>query len=87
MLQAMGDRLCPKVILEGNRLTFKTEIAFELNEHHCILGPRNYRYTRQCTLFLVSYNGSEGGPLLLKFYCFVGGATNLSCVEHRRGEG
>ena len=28
----MGNKLCPKVILEGTRLTFKTEIAFELNE-------------------------------------------------------
>jgi hypothetical protein len=29
----MGNKLCPKVILEGIRLTFKTEIAFELNDH------------------------------------------------------
>jgi len=27
----MGNKLCPKIILEGTRLTFKTEIAFELN--------------------------------------------------------
>jgi hypothetical protein len=27
----MGNKLTPKVILEGTRLTFKTEIAFELN--------------------------------------------------------
>ena len=26
----MGGKLCPKIILEGTRLTFKTEIAFEL---------------------------------------------------------
>ena len=37
-------KLCPKVILEGTRLTFKTEIAFELNEHPRIVGPRKYRY-------------------------------------------
>jgi len=30
----MGNKLCPKIILEGTRLTFKTEIAFELNEPH-----------------------------------------------------
>ena len=29
----MGAKLCPKIILEGTRLTFKTEIAFVLNEH------------------------------------------------------
>ena len=37
-------KLCPKVILEGTRLTFKTEIAFALNEHPGVVGPRKYRY-------------------------------------------
>lgn len=37
-------KLVPKVILEGTRLTFKTEIAFALNEHPRIVGPRKYRY-------------------------------------------
>ena len=40
----MGSKLCPKVILEGTRLTFKTEIAFILNEHPRFVGPRKYRY-------------------------------------------
>lgn len=40
----MGSKLCPKIILEGTRLTFKTEIAFELNGHPRIVGPRKYRY-------------------------------------------
>ena len=40
----MGNKLVPKIILEGTRLTFKTEIAFELNEHPRIVGPRKYRY-------------------------------------------
>lgn len=40
----MGNKLTPKVILEGTRLTFKTEIAFELNAHPRIVGPRKYRY-------------------------------------------
>ncbi len=40
----MSRRLCPKVILEGTRLTLKTEIAFALNEHPRIVGPRKYRY-------------------------------------------
>ena len=40
----MGNKLCPKIILEGTRLTLKTEIAFALNEHPRIVGPRRYRY-------------------------------------------
>jgi len=40
----MAEKLCPKVILEGTRLTMKTEIAFALNEHPRIVGPRKYRY-------------------------------------------
>jgi hypothetical protein len=37
-------KLTPKIILEGTRLTFKTEIAFALNEHPRLVGPRKYRY-------------------------------------------
>jgi hypothetical protein len=37
-------KLCPKIILEGTRLTHKTDIAFKLNEHSRIVGPRKYRY-------------------------------------------
>jgi hypothetical protein len=40
----MSPKLCPKIILEGTRLTFKTEIAFAQNEHPRIVGPRKYRY-------------------------------------------
>ena len=40
----MGNKLCPKIILEGTRLTFKTDIAFALNEHPRLVGPRKYRY-------------------------------------------
>lgn len=39
----MANKLTPKVILEGTRLTFKTEIAFELNEHPRVVGPRKFR--------------------------------------------
>jgi hypothetical protein len=42
--KTMSSKLCPKIILEGTRLTFKTEIAFALNEHPRIVGPRRYRY-------------------------------------------
>lgn len=41
--EAGGRKLCPKIILEGTRLTLKTEIAFALNEHPRVVGPRAYR--------------------------------------------
>jgi hypothetical protein len=34
----VSSKLCPKIILEGTRLTFKTDIAFALNEHPRIVG-------------------------------------------------
>ncbi len=37
-------KLTPKLILEGTRLTFKTELAFALNEHPRVVGTRRYRY-------------------------------------------
>lgn len=44
MKEELGAKLCPKIILEGTRLTLKTEIAFALNEHPRVVGPRKYRY-------------------------------------------
>ena len=44
MEKAVGNKLTPKIILEGTRLTFKTEIAFALNEHPRLVGTRRYRY-------------------------------------------
>ncbi len=40
----MGGKLCPKIIFEGTRLTGKTDLAFALNEHPRMVGPRKYRY-------------------------------------------
>lgn len=40
----MGNKMVPKLILEGTRLTQKTELAFALNEHPRVVGPRRYRY-------------------------------------------
>ncbi|MDP1676806.1 MAG: hypothetical protein Q8L88_08035 [Bacteroidota bacterium] len=37
-------KLTPKIILEGTRLTHKTDLAFALNEHPRIVGPRKYQY-------------------------------------------
>jgi hypothetical protein len=44
IIRVMVNKLTPKIILEGTRLTFKTELAFALNEHARIVGPRKYRY-------------------------------------------
>ena len=40
----MAGKMVPKVILEGTRLTRKTDLAFALNEHPRVVGPRKYRY-------------------------------------------
>jgi hypothetical protein len=40
----MGKKLTPKIILEGTRLTYKTDIAYALNESPHIVGARKYRY-------------------------------------------
>ena len=37
-------KLTPKIILEGTRLTHKTDLAFALNQHPSIVGPRRYCY-------------------------------------------
>jgi hypothetical protein len=42
--QPTARKLCPHLILEGTRLTHKTDIAFALNEHPRVVGPRKYRY-------------------------------------------
>lgn len=44
MNNSLPPKLTPKIILEGTRLTHKTDIAFALNEHPRIVGPRKYRY-------------------------------------------
>ena len=40
----MAGKMVPKIILEGTRLTHKTDLAFALNEHPRVVGPRKYRY-------------------------------------------
>lgn len=44
MSKKLPAKLCPKIILEGTRLTRKTDIAFALNAHPRIVGPRKYLY-------------------------------------------
>jgi len=40
----MGAKLTPKVILEGTRLTHKTDLALALNRHPRLVGTRKYEY-------------------------------------------
>ncbi len=40
----MAGKLVPKLILEGTRLTHKTDLAFALQDEPRITGPRRYRY-------------------------------------------
>ena len=40
----MSGKLVPKLILEGTRLTHKTDLAFAPNEHPRVVGPRKCRY-------------------------------------------
>lgn len=37
-------KLCPKILVEGTRLTGKTDLVFALSEHPALVGPRKYRY-------------------------------------------
>jgi hypothetical protein len=37
-------KLCPKIILEGTRLTSKTDLAFALNNSPRLVGRRRYQY-------------------------------------------
>ncbi len=80
----MSEKLCPKIILEGTRLTCKTEIAFALNEHPGIVGPRKYRYhsplisAEWCAFTnfpwgrgLINYDQQEEGRALETYHTWV----------------
>ena len=43
-MSASVIKLCPKLILEGTRLTGKTDLVLALNENPRIVGIRKYRY-------------------------------------------
>ncbi len=53
-------KLCPKVILEGTRLTGKTDLAFALNESPRIVGVRRYRY--HSPIVSAEWNGLTNSP-------------------------
>lgn len=64
----MVIKLYPKVILEGTRLTGKTDVAFGLNEHPRIVGARKYRYHSPIISAEWSgFNPSPWGASLINF--------------------
>src|SRR5580693_4650353 len=56
----MVIKRCPKIILEGTRLTGKTDLAFALNEHPRIVGVRKYRY--HSPIVSAEWNGFVKNP-------------------------
>jgi hypothetical protein len=53
-------KLCPKLILEGTRLTGKTDLALALNESPRITGVRKYRY--HSPIVSAEWNGFTPSP-------------------------
>lgn len=53
-------KLCPKLIIEGTRLTGKTDLALALNEHPRIVGVRKYRY--HSPIVSAEWNGFVKSP-------------------------
>src|SRR6201993_2456382 len=53
-------KLCPKLILEGTRLTGKTDLALALNESSRITGVRKYRY--RSPIVSAEWNGFTRSP-------------------------
>jgi hypothetical protein len=53
-------KLCPKLILEGTRLTGKTDLALALNESPRITGVRKYRY--HSPVVSAEWNGFTPSP-------------------------
>src|SRR5258708_1245766 len=53
-------KLCPKLILEGTRLTGKTDLALALNENPRIVGVRKYRY--HSPIISAEWNGFVKNP-------------------------
>jgi hypothetical protein len=53
-------KLCPKLIIEGTRLTGKTDLAMALNENPRIVGVRKYRY--HSPIVSAEWNGFVKNP-------------------------
>src|SRR5438132_8636158 len=60
IMSMMVTKLCPKLILEGTRLTGKTDLALALNENPRIVGARKYRY--HSPIISAEWNGFVKNP-------------------------
>ena len=59
-MSSIVTKLCPKLILEGTRLTGKTDLALALNENPRIVGVRRYRY--HSPIISAEWNGFVQNP-------------------------
>ncbi|MEY2602821.1 MAG: hypothetical protein QOH31_579 [Verrucomicrobiota bacterium] len=59
-MSPMVTKLCPKLILEGTRLSGKTDLALALNENPRIVGVRKYRY--HSPIISAEWNGFVKNP-------------------------
>jgi hypothetical protein len=59
-VSATITKLCPKLILEGTRLTGKTDLAIALNQHPRIVGVRKYQY--HSPIVSAEWNGFVKNP-------------------------
>jgi hypothetical protein len=59
-MTATVTKLCPKLILEGTRLTGKTDLALALNRHSRIVGVRKYPY--HSPIISAEWNGFVKNP-------------------------
>ena len=74
-------KLCPKLILEGTRLTGKTDLALALNESSRITGVRKYRY--HSPIVSAEWNGFTPNPYGSSLINFDG-AQEKSAMEAYR---
>ncbi|MCP2167956.1 hypothetical protein [Goodfellowiella coeruleoviolacea] len=74
-------KLCPKVILEGTRLTRKTDLAFALNEHPGLVGTRRYRY--HSPLISAEWSAFSADPWGRGLINFAAEETELAMETYR----
>ena len=71
----------PKIILEGTRLTGKTDLAFALNEHPRIVGVRKYRY--HSPIISAEWNGFTRSPYGASLINFTPAYEELAMDAYR----
>ncbi|MBV8584733.1 MAG: hypothetical protein JO308_00475 [Verrucomicrobia bacterium] len=74
-------KLCPKLILEGTRLTGKTDLVLALNESPRITGVRKYRY--HSPIVSAEWNGFVKNPYGSSLIDFEESYENLALEAYR----